>query len=861
MSRRISQHCLNPMLPLRRWLGLALLILLTLSGATRAATLTVTSTADPGVANDNQCTLREALAAIDAGANDANDCLNGSGNGYGVNDTILFAGALANGTITVTLAGGGAFGTGKAVTITGPVVNDPNGITLNGNNALPVFIASQPVTLQHLTITQGTTNSLGGAGFRTSSNVTLNYCTVSNNSSSIGLGGVAGFGGGIFANGNIALNHSTVSGNSAGNGGVGGGLYALGSITLDSSTVSGNTATNAGGGVGGDGPITSINSTVSGNTATGGGGGIYATDNVTLINSTVTNNTATTGGGVVVSTNQVGGGNFTVTLNNSILSDNSSIINDPDLYREITSGSITVNASHSLLGTGVQAQLSGNINNLFTDTPQFDPLANNGGPTQTHALLAVSPALDAADNAICANAPVSGLDQRGVARGYNAAGAVNAPRTGDCDIGAFELPVDTLIIVKQTLPDGSPQTFDFSLDGGALNSPITDGGQLILNPAPGQHSLNETVPDGWDLTAIVCDDQSVQTNPAARPNLNFTLTGAGVTITCTFTNTQRGAVVIDKQTVPGGSAASFSFSSMDLGQFQLTDGAAPQSFGNLAPGQYTVSELALAGWDLTAITCNDGGSATPSSGNLQNRTVTLNVDPGETVTCTFTNTQRGTVIIEKQTLPDGSPTTFTFSGAVNGNIGDSQQLSAILPSGNYTVSETVPADWDLTAIVCDDANSGILQGATASINLEVGETVTCTFTNTQRATLVIGLDAPGSAPTAFDFTTVGLAPAAFALQDGQTQPFTGLLPGQSYVVDDQPPPPGWVFDEVLCSAPPPVCVPGSVTVTPLPGQAVTATFRFLRLSSGAESIPAFTPWGLGVLIGVLGLLLARLRRR
>lgn len=559
------------------------------------------------------------------------------------------------------------------MTITGPVTNDPNGITLDGNNALPVFVASQPVTLQYLTITQGTTNSSGGAGFRTSSNVTLNYCTVSNNSSSTGSGGVAGFGGGIYADGNIVLNHSTVSGNSAGN----------------------------------------------------------------------------------------IGDNFVVTLNNSILSDNRSIVNDPNLFTTITSGSsITVNASHSVLGTGVQAQLSGNTNNLFTNAPQLGPLANNGGPTQTHALLANSPALDAADNAICANAPVSGLDQRGVTRGYNAAGAVNVPRTGDCDIGAFELPVDTLIIVKQTLPDNSPQTFDFSLDGGALNSPIADGGQIILNPAPGPHSLNETVPSGWDLTGIVCDDQSVQTNPAARPNLSFTLTGAGVTITCTFTNTQRGAVVF-----------------------------------------------------------------------------------------------------EKQTLPDGSPTAFSFSGAVNGNIGDGQQLSATLPPGNYTVSETVPADWDLTAIVCDDANSGILQGATASINLEAGETVTCTFTNRQRATLVIGLDAPGSAPATFDFTTVGLAPAAFALQEGQTQPFTGLIPGQSYVVDDQPPPPGWIFGEVICSAPPPACVPGSVTVTPTPGQTVTATFRFLRLSSGAESIPLFAPWGLGALIGVFGLLLARFQRR
>lgn len=75
MSKRIPQHDSDPTPPLRHWLGLALLMLLTLSSATQAATITVNSLADPGVADDNFCTLREALAAINAGANDASDCL------------------------------------------------------------------------------------------------------------------------------------------------------------------------------------------------------------------------------------------------------------------------------------------------------------------------------------------------------------------------------------------------------------------------------------------------------------------------------------------------------------------------------------------------------------------------------------------------------------------------------------------------------------------------------------------------------------------------------------------------------------------------------------------------------------------
>jgi hypothetical protein len=60
--------------------------------------------------------------------------------------------------------------------------------------------------------------------------------------------------------------------------------------------------------------------------------------------------------------------------------------------------------------------------------PQLLPLASNGGPTPTHALLPGSPAVDAGDDTTCAAAPVSGVDQRGASR---AAGA-------HCDIGAVE---------------------------------------------------------------------------------------------------------------------------------------------------------------------------------------------------------------------------------------------------------------------------------------------------------------------------------------------------------------------------------------------------------------------------------------
>ena len=67
----------------------------------------------------------------------------------------------------------------------------------------------------------------------------------------------------------------------------------------------------------------------------------------------------------------------------------------------------------------------GSCNPIASDQSSTDallgPLADNGGPTLTHALLAGSPAIDAADSAVCPT-----TDQRGVAR------------DAACDVGSYE---------------------------------------------------------------------------------------------------------------------------------------------------------------------------------------------------------------------------------------------------------------------------------------------------------------------------------------------------------------------------------------------------------------------------------------
>jgi len=132
---------------------------------------------------------------------------------------------------------------------------------------------------------------------------------------------------------------------------------------------------------------------------------------------------------------------------------------------------------------------------------------------------------------------------------------------------------------------------------------------------------------------------------------------------------------------------------------------------------------------LTSATCDDGSD--PSA---------IGLDADETVTCTFTNTKLGSITIVKDAVPDDEQD-FSFTGDLDdfdldddadGTLPNSMAFSD-LPSGSYDVTEvSIHGDWDLTDIDCDDDNStGDLVTATASIELEPGEEVTCTFKNTR----------------------------------------------------------------------------------------------------------------------------------
>ncbi|HLK09779.1 MAG TPA: choice-of-anchor Q domain-containing protein [Candidatus Binatia bacterium] len=222
--------------------------------------------------------------------------------------------------------------------------------------------------------------------------------------------GSADDGGGIrVTGGTLKLVESVVTGNQAAD--VGGGVEnALGVVALVRSTVAGNVAHNAGGGVDNTGTADLRNVTVSGNTADGAGGGIFNLGTTTLSNTTVAENTLT---GVE---NQ-----GQLVFFNSLLADNAG----PDCQGTLTSRGF--NLIHDTTGCTFDGDTSGDLIDMEA---KLAPLQDDGGPTPTHALLAGSAAIDAANPA----PPGSGdpaceaTDQRGVTR----------PQGPRCDIGAFE---------------------------------------------------------------------------------------------------------------------------------------------------------------------------------------------------------------------------------------------------------------------------------------------------------------------------------------------------------------------------------------------------------------------------------------
>lgn len=364
-------------------------------------------------------------------------------------DIISFQTGLA-GTITLT---NGQLVISDSVAVEGPGANV---VAVAGNHASRIFEIDPgtfgTVTVNGLTLKEGLdmTGNGGGAIIVDSGTVTIDRCTLSANSAGADNGG--GGGGAIrkFGPGKLTVSNSTITNNSA----------------LD------EFRQGAGGGIRNDqGTLTILNSTISGNLAAFGGGIAFDDGRLAISNATVTGNVAGFGGGGIFTS----GGEFL--LGNSLVAGNQA---PTDNELQNVSGA-TMSQGHNLVGENGAAGISGGMTLAASDVilsgpigTAISPLADNGGPTQTHLPITGGPVVDAGDNTSILQGVAA--DQRGL--GF--------PRVMNrtVDIGAVELatmPILTIMKSNGGKVISNPEGVDC---GEICSRSFTEGTQVTLTATP-----------------------------------------------------------------------------------------------------------------------------------------------------------------------------------------------------------------------------------------------------------------------------------------------------------------------------------------------------------------------------------------
>jgi hypothetical protein len=533
--------------------------------------LTVNSTADTASDSDPWLTLREAISIVNSPSLPTDLSpeilaqISGTLHAHG-SDAIVFDPASVTGPITLSgsqLELSLSQGTAR-VTIDG----GPAGVTVDGNNASRVLQVDAGVqaTLAHLTITHGrrtTYPDLSGGGISNQGTLTVTGGTLLANSAGVG-GGIFnagtltvtsstfsgnstdlanGGGAGVFNTGMLAVTNCTFSANSA-TFGYGGGIYVnSGTATVTGSTLESNSAYN-GGGIANyfGGTLTVPNCTVSSNSAAAAGGGIYNDQDSTLtvLNCTIDANSAAAAGGGIYNDPT-----STLGLENTIVAGNrGDTESGPDINGRVQS------SSHNLVGradrslSGLSNGPGGNLvgSSLLPVDPRLGPLADNGGPTLTQALLPDSPARGAGSLDFA-----SPTDQRGLPRVVG----------DEIDLGSFETQTDV----------AGPQVV-FSNPTGYVDPPV-DHVRVTFN-----HPI--------DLTSLTADQ--------------FSLTGPGGDIAVT------GVAVVpstDDQQIDVSFAAQ-----TDPGDYALVVGADVRDSHGTAQGTPFTARFSLFGLPGSTLTVN-----------------------------------------------------------------------------------------------------------------------------------------------------------------------------------------------------------------------------------------------------------------
>ena len=342
---------------------------------------------------------------------------------------------------------------------------------------------------------------------------------------------------------------------------------------------------------------------------------------------------------------------------------------------------------------------------------------------------------------------------------------VNNPLGATATIGDTESITGSGLSFAVTSTSGQAGTFGggyvVGTDTSAVSwtsAPVSASGSVTFNKTITLSSPQATTGVLTDTATLNDGTQTLSTGAKNIP--------IGATRDC-------GTINIVKRTVPAGETDTFDFT-----RNVTTESGAVTTNVGLADGEtstitdvvpntggtaYTAGEDLggagqPAGYKLTAIECftTDGTTLDTDSSGTTNAaqtsgTASIHVNPGETVTCRFTNTKLATMIVRKETSPATStgpsfPFTTTAPGTASYSLEHADEDSRLVPAGSYTASEIDPANpadgYRLSGITCDDQGAGAADSTgnvgtgVATFNLSAGEVVRCTFTNRLEASAI-----------------------------------------------------------------------------------------------------------------------------
>lgn len=554
-----------------------------------------------------------------------------------------------------------------------------NGDIFPGGNRAILVNADTKVTINDLEITEGkVVGAEQGGSLLNLGDLTLNRCSVLFSRSEAN-------GAGIRNAGTMAINDSTIAYNEANGGasGNGGGISNIGDLTIKNSTISNNTASEDGGGiVSSNGTLDLDSVTVTANTASGG---------------------TSNGGGLAVTLGT------SVSVRNSILAGNSGA---EDCY--VLGGPVNDNGNN-LVQTQTGCGFTDGVNGAIVgQAPLLGPLANNGGPTKTHALQDTSPALNVGATTLT-------TDQRGHPR----------PSGSADDMGAFELASNGTLTIRKSANPADGRDFDFTLDGGNLGAPIPfqldDGDSDAVDEnrtfvlQTGQYTVTEADSGQMGSRLISCADANGPLGSWAGSTLTLDLQ-LHEDIDCTFFNEEWYAV----------DAAAVGLGTVSCSPTRVWKGQSSTCTAVPNPGfrvKEWTGDCAGAGSNtqcfLGKITKNQSSEVIFEGIPLGTYTVTANVVQGS-----------GTVSCSPTSVPSGGSSTCTAVPAAGYRVdswggdcsswGSNTQcyLTKIKSNQHSTVSFAPLPPANYTANVTVDGGNGSVVCTPTSVSQ--GGTITCT---------------------------------------------------------------------------------------------------------------------------------------